>query len=521
MSRKGFLLAGIIVTSTTAGLLIAYLTRETTLSSEPFVAMATVQGAFVGIVFSIFVLASQVSATQFTPLTLEQLSKSRGFAALLGFYVFSILTNIYLLQTQSLPTSVPYLPPNWNLPLGLGAGLMTASLLSLLIARQLLAELTTPEHLLERTAKSASRDSFSESNLKKQSQPKPPTRTSLFTIERILIAAHKDDDEYTTQQAIYQLWKATDRLLTPSGIIGTKYFSPDPASYTEDLDVEKVLDYWTTAAKYGTKGPLTRVQQTATAHRHILSALVTIDEVPKAIEQLEYMCELSVAALEFDNHQSVVSEYEELAGEIASHESSALLTVIIRHHAQFVKLQTEQLEAMEDPELGDAANTHLSAIICNHITFLEQVWEAELTSSASRNRSESIISQLDTNLARIFDTFDEQPNPGPRKQTLLTDLHRRSIDAVSSIDTKNNQPTDRYIVIIAELSIALDRNPNAVAESLHKSLDENDIRREVLNKRLRDWPSEDSYRVELKPLTIDQEDVSDFVRSLAMEMSQL
>lgn len=518
MARKRNLVLGISIVSVFTGLTIAYLTRGSASISQPFATMAAVQGAFVGIVFSIFVLASQVSAAQFTPLTLEQLSRSRGFAALLGFYAFAILTNVYFIQTQSLPISVPYLPTSWNLTLGLGAGLMTASLLSLLIARQLLAELTTPEHLLKRTAKSVSREAFIKSDSGTLSQPAPPKRTSLFTIERILVEAHKDDDEYTVQQAIHQLWKATDRLLSPPMLFGVNFLHSDSTSYTEKLDIEKLMDYWTTAAYYGTKGPLTRVRRTATSHRHLLNKLVKEDEIPEAIDQFECLYELSIAAFDRDLDQSVLSEYEALAVEVADHESSSLLTEIIRHHARFVKHQIEQLDAMEDSDSSEATNTLLAAVICNYAMLLEQVWKSDLSSSSTRNRIDFIISQVDADLSRIFEFFDKESNSGPRKQTLLTELQGQIIDAASSIDTESIQTIDRYIVLVAELSIALEREPMTVAKSLSTSLDGHNDRRRVLIERFREWSYEDSYQTELEQLALKQKDASGFLEEVATVM---
>ncbi|WP_435360389.1 hypothetical protein [Haloarchaeobius sp. DFWS5] len=480
--------------------------------------MAAVQGAFVGIVFSIFVLASQVSAAQFTPLTLEQLSRSRGFAALLVYYTFAILTNIYLMETLSLPSTIPYVPAGWNTPLGLGAGLTTASLLSLLIARQLLAELTTPEHLLERTAKSVSRQAFTESKTEEPSKPTPPTRTPLFTIERILVAAHNDNDEYTTQQAIHQLWSVTNRFLTPPVVIGAGFISPSPASYTEDLDIEKLLNYWTTAAKYGAKGPLSRVKRTAIAQRHIVSALLSANEVPKAIEQLEHLYDLTTAAFEYGNDQSVLSGYEQFADEITVHDSSSPLALVIRHHAQFVEGQIEKLEIKEESESGGLRNTFFSAIISNYVVLLEQVWVSDLSNPVKRKRANMIIRQLETDLTGIFEIFDEQPNPGPLKQTLLTELHRQFIHAASSLDVKNVQSTNRYIVIISELSIALDRRPETVADSLLKCLNEGGDRIEILEARLQDWSPDDSYQRELKPLAVEEQEVTDIIECIGTEM---
>lgn len=519
MTRKRILLIGISIASVAVGLLLAYLTRGTTVSNQPFMTMATVQGAFVGIVFSIFVLASQVSASQFTPLTLEQLSRSRGFAALLVFYVLAILTNIYLIQVHTLPFSVSYIPQSWNSSMGVGAGLMTASLLSLLVARQLLADLTTPEHLLERTAKSVSRDAFTETTVQ-NSKPSPPTRTSLFTIERILVAAHKEEDEYTTQQAIYQLWKATDQLLSPSVVIGAGYRRPDPSTYTNELDLKKLLSYWETAAEYGTKGPIDRIRRTANAQRHILIALIEADEIPEAIEQFDNLHKLSIESIKKGNDLSILIEYKELAPEIAANDSSAPLNEVVGHHAKFVRNRVNFLKHESDNDTIETTSTLLAAVICNYVMLLESVWESGLSVSACQSRTNSIISQLSEDLSRIFDVFDTLPSPIPLKQTLLTELQRSIIDAVSAIDTEAAQPVDRYIVMIVELSLALDRASSTVSDSLCENLDGQNDKKEFFVSRLNNWSIKDSYQPEFRELSIEESDVEEFVDSIYDEMSQ-
>jgi len=520
VSRNHSLLFGIAIISIISGLLIAYLTRGTTLDSQLFATMATVQGAFIGIVFSIFVLASQVSATQFTPLTLEQLSKSKGFALLLGFYIFSILVDLYLMQSLSVPISPPYFSQNWNLSLAVGAGLMTCSLLSLLIARQLLAELTTPEHLLKRTANSVSQETFLKSKQKEGSQPTPPERTPLFTIERILITTHENGDEFTVQQAIHQLWRGIDRVLTPSSHLKPEWLTSSPASYVENIDIELLLDHWSTAVKYGTKGTEERVQQTTTAHRDLLETLIRAEKVSEAIEELSNLCKLGIASLEQKSDNSILLEYQILSSTIADHESLDLLSKIITHHAKFIERGVEALQAAEYSELDGLDNVFLSDILCNYIKLLEDVWESELLSSANRERTDLIITQMSSDLESIFQTFDEYPNPGPHKQTLLTELQDELINASYSINTNAEQPIERYITLVAEVSLSLDRDPDTVARSLNKEVKNDSDRQKILIRQLGNWPSNDTYQREFEVLAINKKEIAEFVDSIATEIRE-
>lgn len=515
MPRKTRLSFGILLIASLVGILFAYLTRGSTVDSQLFTTMATVQGAFVGIVFSIFVLASQVSAAQFTPLTLEQLSKSRGFAVLLGFYIFAILTNVYLSHTQSISAiSIDYLS-SWNLALGVGSALTTASLLSLLIARQLLSELTTPEHLLKRTAKSVSREAFLDSTSETRSQPVAPTRTALFTIERILISAHKSEDEYTVQQAIHQLWEAIDQLLTPSLL----FHITNNSSYTNDLNLDQIFEYWSTAVTYGSKGPNSRIERTATAHRHILITLLRAEEITKMVEQLDHLCELTITGFNQGESKSVLSEYTVLAPHIAAHKSLEPLTVVLRQHTEFIDNQLQQLDTVDEQKATKYIDALLAEIIGNYVVFLEQIWIQNLSKSTTRSRTDSILTQLYFNIDRIFESYNQKDNTVPRKQTLLTELHKRLTKCCSSLDVEATQPIDRYLNLIAEISITLDREASEVAEILDNELDESSSRREILVNRLQLWSLEDTYQIELETLSVGEDDILSFIEELVDELA--
>jgi hypothetical protein len=101
----------------------------------------------------------------------------------------------------------------------------------------------------------------------------------------------------------------------------------------------------------------------------------------------------------------------------------------------------------------------------------------------------------------------------------LTELQGQIIDAASSIDTESIQTIDRYIVLVAELSIALEREPMTVGKSLSTSLDRHDDKRRVLVERLGEWSYDDSYQTELEQLALEQEDASGFLQEVATVMA--
>ncbi len=475
--------------------------------------MATVQGAFVGIVFSIFVLASQVSASQFTPLTLEQLSKSRWFAGLLCFYILAILSNVYFIHSQSLPGPVSIFPTDWNTVFGIGAGLTTASLLSLLVARELLAELTTPEHLLERTAASVSTSTFNKESDTSKSTLSSPTRTPLLTIERILLAAHDEDDEYTAQQSIYQLWKAIDRLITPNKFLRTRH-EQYIKLHTNDLDLERILQYWSTAVEYGSKDEISRIQLTAAAHRQLLVKLLRADEVSFVVEQLGNLRKLTIAEFDHDQKDSVLLRYDELAVYIAEHDSSEPLTNVIQHHAEYTENRIDHVR--QSGEISKN-NTIISTIVCNYIMILENVWLGDLIPETNRSRTSSVLSQLDRDLEKIYKLYDDQADPSSHKQTLLTDIQQRVIASSSGLDKNASQPAKRYISLLSEISVTLEYNPNTVANDLRESTERKEPLKSILIG-LQEWKTDSAYRPELRILDVDVDQLECFIDELQDEL---
>ncbi|WP_170938237.1 hypothetical protein, partial [Halorubrum sp. Hd13] len=393
----------------------------------------------------------------------------------------------------------------------------TAALLSLLVARQLLAELTTPEHLLKRTAKSVSRDTFVKSDSEPQSGPAAPSRTALFTIEQILISAHNNEDEYTVQQAIHQLWLAIDRLLTPPITAKIRHFTNEP-SHTDSLDLDRILEYWSTAVAYGSKGPFDRIERTASAHRHILITLLRTDEIAKTVEQLEHLYDLSISGFNHSGTQSVLSEYSILAPDIAAHTSSEPLITVLRHYTEFIDEQLCRLDEVDERKELKYTDALLAEIICEHIVLLEQIWVQKLERSTTRSRTDSVLTQLSTNLISIFDKYDEGDNTISRKQTLLTELHKRLMKASSALDGDSTQPSDRYLNLIVETSLILGREPDEVADVLNNELAGYDDQRKIINDRLKNWSLEDTYQIELRTQSLEGEKISNFIDILSSEI---
>lgn len=520
MARKRYLVVLIGFVSILVGIALAFTTKGDEVSSQPFATMATVQGAFVGIVFSIFVLASHVSAAQFTPLTLEQLSKSRSFAGLLVFYVIAIMVNVYLVHTLSLPISPKLAQTDWNYAFGLSSALTTASLLSLLIARQLLADLTSPETLLKRTAKSASRNSYISPPKDKKHQPTPPNRTPLFTIEQILTTANENGDEYTVELSIYHLYKSISELLfRPTSILNT--ILPNRQEQSQ-LDVHKLLSHWSTAVEIGKSGPEQRIRLVATAHRMIVIDIIKIDEVSIALDLLEDFQDIFIAAKNDGDSatvSSILSEYDLLVEFVADNDSESFLTMIITHHAELVHDLVQSLDS--DDELDEEAVVDLiSSTLMNYPSFLGHIWESDSPKESARTNTNWVIGQIDRDLTRVFEAFDGINNTIPRKQNLLSELHQNIAAAASSIDPKYSQPTNRYLIMVAEISLSLGYSPETTVDSIEASLVGSSRDNQFLTNHLEEWDEANYSGPEIEILEQSGEDVTEYLSKVASSISK-
>jgi len=85
------------------GLLFAYIARGIETPARALILLATVQGSFLAIVISVFLLSLQVNANVFSPLTLEQFGRPNILTGLILLYVSSILLDLLHLITLSNP----------------------------------------------------------------------------------------------------------------------------------------------------------------------------------------------------------------------------------------------------------------------------------------------------------------------------------------------------------------------------------------------------------------------------------
>lgn len=506
----------VLGTGLVAAFIFASLTQGTPAQSRTFAVLATVQGAFVGIVFSIFVLASQVSATEFSPLTLKQLSKSRTFAGLLSYYVLSILVNVYFVQypdSRSLIQLYPknwFIPPvatDWNVNLGIGVGLATISLLSLLIARQLLVELTSPEGLLKRTAQDVTKKSLhGASESTDGSDIDQPQRTPLLVIERILESSADRGDEYTVQSAIYEMHTAIINLIMEEETDFSLDSVADKATLTNP-EFQILLGRWKTCLEYGKIGSIQRRKLVAQYHRNLLTTLIDQNEYDSARDNLDELSKLCIAAYE---EGSTDPEYLQEFDRIFSAGLRVGATPILEQvQAEFSDICDSILEPGDIDRIRGEQREVFSNLLIKGIEYIEDVTESEEIEPRHRHSfAESTFGYLNSAIRGCYSLLDGFSNADAIEQNILVDLQRALASPIHRCSSTDKSICDHLLVAYLEISKKLSHNPTEAVNILLEAGDSE----EKIEDRLRHL-SNQNFSQELGALKVSPKDVQSMITS--------
>jgi len=498
------------------GLLFAILTNGTGYVNNTFVALATVQGAFIGIVFSIFILASQVNATEFSPLTLEQLGESNTFLALLGFYIISIFYDIYILQTQGdwdfIPEFAASAAPSFlNYTVGAAVSLASISLLSLILARRLLVSLTTPKNLLEANARKVSRNAILE---KSQSDGDlsdlKPERTSLLTIERILSSSSDRDDEYTVQLSIYYMYDAITRLLREQKwSLVDKIYGREVTELSE-LNFDVVLTRWNTCVEYGTEGPLDRTVQTYRLERRIIESFIASDRMEIAEKQISKLTNLYQAILQEEHYESdLLDEYISLAEYSLQSNSTG---VLLKVETEILRVPRLVLSSVDELEGGrrEVVSTSLSYSF-EIIGYMLN--NANIGSPDRRVLTRDILNEVDHTLEDLFEYIDESESNGV-KQNILNDIYRTLLPITVDASNSDEVVFDRLIICLAEISVELGKEAEEVQSDLVDHSEEPEALKQDIGVLYDDVKTGDSEIRQLTSFVYTDKKITNFVRDL-------
>jgi hypothetical protein len=429
-----------------------------------------------------------VNATEFSPLTLEQLSKSQTFAVLLCYYLFAILVNMLFVETfitaATLPVipntwTVPFVPNSWNVSLGVGAGLTAMSLLSLLVVRQLLVQLTSPEHLLSKTAQDVTVKSLSSaSGAESGSDISQPQRTPLLTIERILESADLRGDEYTVQSAIYETHKAIVGLINSTEIDLSSQNSGNEQTLSSD-EFSILIDRWETCLEKGEDGPTRRRHLVAQYHREILVALMMADECESVETNLNGLTRLCTAGYQDGSTDpTLLLEFEPI---FATGIDLDMVSVLRQVETELSTVSGCILRSSNSEHFQDGQRELLSTVLKMRVEHLATVTTTdEIDTHTGRNYAETTLNQLNRTIEDCISLLEEIESGAAIKQNILTDLHRTLMPAVHDCAPAEPIITRQLLIAFLELSVTLDRDHSEVIDSLYQAGDsDGDIKNQL------------------------------------------
>ncbi|MDL0131544.1 hypothetical protein PNP59_11470 [Halobacterium salinarum] len=368
--------------------------------------------------------------------------------------------------------TIPFIPQNWNISLGIGAGLTAISLLSLLIARQLLVQLTSPEQLLTQIAQDVTVEGLSSaSDSKDGSSINRPQRTPLLTIERILESADERSDEYTVQSAIYEMHKAIVDLITNAEFDLSAQVNADEAVLSTD-GVSILLDRWKTCLEKGEHGPTRRRQFVGQYHRVLLLALMNKEEYELAEKNLEGLTGLCTAAYKNGSTDpTLLLEYEPVFTAAVDVNSASILRQV---ETELSTVSKVILDTINTDSVQDNQRELLSIVLATRVKNIGTVTTADKTDPhIRRNYAETTLDQLNNTLYDCFSLFDGIEAAAANKQNLLTDFHRALVPVIHDCAPADTAITRQLLIAFFELSVKLDRDYSEVIDTLLETGDSN------------------------------------------------
>lgn len=270
-------------------------------SSRLFLTLATVQGSFLAIVVSVFILSQQVTASEYTPVTLRQMKDDLAVDFLILLFISSIVLDmIYYLEIGPWVT----LDSGMNIEEASVMGLSVFCLLLLIPARKRVIQSVGPKEVLESTVAGIEGSSLPREN--EEGLDAPPERNPLLAIDQVLQAAKRRDDEFTIRGAIFYMQRATVRIIEDGDL------------HNDGIDRQRFFEYWDSVIETAIEGPSRRGEIAARGLRNISIALIEKELSDAAEERVLNTEALYCGLIEHDNHD------EELLYEIHAVNRAAL-----------------------------------------------------------------------------------------------------------------------------------------------------------------------------------------------------
>jgi hypothetical protein len=525
MSNRRYEFGVIVLIGIIVGLVLSYISRDIQTPPEVLVLLGTVQGSFLAIVISVFLLTLQVNASEFSPLTLEQFGRSNVLIGLVLLYVSSILIDVLYVTTLTNPLYT--IPINLNLSLGIPSAIATVCLLSLIPVQRVMANLVAPETVLRRTVDNANFEDLIQDQPTTDSPTRPdinpPERTPLLTIEQILVSSAERDDEYSVRQSIYYMYDAISTFLNQCNQDKTSCDRESGKDPLSEIDVNSqckfAFEHWKRCVDIGIKGTKSRLYLLNATHLQLTKLTLSIGASESIDERMEEFERIHINAFKLGyTETSLLKSYRLLIqsalesdqiGEIENILSSLLSVcegVVINNPDQrdYVNYLSGERRDIIGKCLSDTIQ-HISTIIN----------KSEVSDKFARRTSRNAIKQIDIILVELFEnltTFEDDPDVDGIKQNVLKGLQSSIIDAAPCIYENDNIVGENLAMAAVEISLYRKQNPDQFLEQLSQTAED----QQTVSNIVKDMNSSDPKEY-FQQLSVDKKEINSFTQKLASQ----
>lgn len=498
------------ISGISTGIIFAYLGQGFENVSSILTTLVTVQGSFLAIVVSVFLLSSQVTASEFNPFALDELEDRSPIDGIIALFILSILVDILYIIAQSRPLVT--IPTDWNLTLGVTVGLATICFLSVLPAKRSISESVDPEQMLQRAFNGVEWEGVNESvNMdigSVEDEISLPQRSSLVVIEQILYSSNERDDESTLRQSIFYMHKSIIKLLSEDQM-------------KDERDHSVIFGHWQRCIAVGKQGDKPRIILLSKAHSRIIVSLITENKTDSLNTRLRELEDIQLRAFEKASYQpeflSWYQQFVTLSLESGGEDEiesilSSLLSVSLQ-----VTMQDNEGQVMI-PDLTGERRSIVSTCFSNSIECLTLIGEHEhgsqnLLRRISQNTIKSIDEAFQKIRGRITDSDLDETRVKSVEQNILSTTRESSLSAVRSLAEVDTQTSVNLAKVAIEISVHQD-NPARQLWAELTGEDRNEIVIDVMSFTVQRLKYEGYVSAFSSLEEVSKEDVTDFADDL-------
>ncbi|WP_137288120.1 hypothetical protein [Natronorubrum halophilum] len=448
----------IVLVGIFVGIVFAWL-LEPAENTRIYTILATVQGSFLAISISVVLLSFQITSNEYTSLSLEDIQHEIRLNRVIGLFVISILLNLYYAtdRRHDLVSALSEIH-DWfgvivihltspfselSVATGIATGLATICLLQIIPIRNRMVATVGPENLLNSRVETL--DFNDVPLLENRSLREPPQRNPLLTIDQILNAAERRNDEFTIRRSIFEMGRATSKLIE---------FSQQRGSA---VDEDALFEYWDGCIDIACKGGMRRMSIAARAKSSLTISLLNNDRNSAALDRIDQLSILTQEAISREEYQQLfLVEYAAISGHAAKADNSELTVHVIKelHVVTGSILETE--DEAESPVPTPEVTTDIIETI-SYIGYSSLLLSINYQAGRQEKREE-ILKSLLVLLEELSGA--DRLEPDERKQVQRTTAQHLSAVVAAGLSRGDMQLTQTALKSVVEMSLLLNETEN-------------------------------------------------------------